>query len=172
MNKNLFWAYICLALIAIITLASGSNIGFTVESKPVDSISKTSVFSTTETQFREPIMSPQSEVYTITVSNKFIPRSYPLPEFQGCLYDSKTGKTQYAEIDADVSEPREGFSRFGSVEVGIGKTEQVKYFLVSTPKIPEQEKVDFDHLLLLDQEADCWSILPSELDEAIKIPII
>jgi hypothetical protein len=172
MNKNLAWAYVCLALIATITLASGSNIGFSVEGKPITSIDKKTVFSGVQDRYDAPIRPPRAEVYTLTVSNKFIPRSYPLPEFQGCLYDSESGRSQYASINADVVESRNDFSRFGSVEVGVGKTEQVKYFLESAPKFPEQKEVNFDYLLLLDNDIECRNILLSEIDPAMQIPII
>ncbi|MBW3019222.1 hypothetical protein KY329_03495 [Candidatus Woesearchaeota archaeon] len=163
MNKNLLLALICIGLIAVITLASGSNYGFDVSGKPVASLEQDQVFSA-ETG---PVIPAKIAVYTLTVSNSFIPRSYPLPEFEGCFYNSKTGQGQYASISADVSDRRD-FSRFGSVEVGVGETKSVKFYLDTMPRGKESE---FD-LLLLIEEGECYDLLPSEVESAVKIPLI
>lgn len=168
MNRNLLLAFICLGLMAVITLASGSNVGFSVEERPIESLSKEKVmYSADEAVPRVP---SRIKVYTITVSNSFLPRSYPVPEFEGCFYDSVTGKAQYAGITAD-NVKRSAFSRFGSVELGTGETKSIGLYLEAMPRFGKDGQ-EFDQLLLLDSKAGCYDLMPSDIESAVKIPII
>lgn len=191
-NKNLIAAITCVAIILIIIALSGSNIGWKVEKQAVSSVKLKSV-AVTKVEGEPYGAGPGTPIYTISVTNTFIPRQYELPYHQACLYNTELKTALYADTKWDVKgEASQLGQETTSLEIIKGtKTANLLVFqgIRYTPKdvnaIPAaatptkvQEEV-YDQLLLYLQEGglnpmfpDCSNLQESDINAAIKIPII
>lgn len=185
-GSNLAIALVCIVLIVIIIALSASPIGWKIEKKAVDSINlKDVVVLRNEGEAGYGL--PGIPVYTITVTNTFIPRQYELPYVMSCLYNSNLRTNSYISTQWDT-QPQ--VSEFGQ---GSNTLEVIRGTKTATLKLmPEirykpnqpvpvkqvQQNETYDQLLLFFQEAggrtkyiDCFNLQDADLESAIKIAV-
>lgn len=185
-NKNLIAAIVCIVIIAILISLSGSNIGWKVETHAVDSIQLKDVISErleTEAQYGPGQGTP---IYTITVSNSFIPRQFELPNTAACLYNSDLKTATNADLRWSFGKDYTDYDiQTTTMEVSGVKTANL-LVLRSVRYKPESMKTEtsvaiattevYDQLLLFVSDKltfykDCYNLQEKDFDEAIKIAI-
>ncbi|MEM3154565.1 MAG: hypothetical protein QW165_03320 [Candidatus Woesearchaeota archaeon] len=175
----------CMVVIATIVTLSASQIGWTVTSSSVPSI-KLSELQTVieEGQPSYPVSYP---IYTVTVTNTFIPRQYELPQASACLYNAENKAASNANVFWDVAGQPSDFGIPGNIlEVGRGsktatlKISQNPYYKpvpreVKQP-VPFEPPVWNELYLFLNtgrtyQYIDCYNFDSLDKSKAIKILI-
>ena len=193
-DKNVLAAVVCIFIIAVIVALSASKIGWKVEKKAVDSVELNKLVIVLEQgqQFYQP---PGIPIYTITVTNTFMPRQYEIPFVTACLYNSD--KKAYSYIDAQW-DLRQDASELGlgqnTIEIASGSRNAtlkvmpvVRYKGTATVQAVQAEKMGpivsseidvYDQLLvfLMDPNKrfnyiDCNSLQQKDIDSALKIAI-
>ena len=188
-NKNLIAAEICILIIVIITALSASNIGWKVESKAAESV-KLSDVVVAKLEGEPYGAGPGTPIYTIKVTNSFIPRQYELPFTSVCLYNSELKKTSVADVRWDVPGQISQYdgSNTNTMEIISGtKTanllvfQGIRYKPVATAPVAVPTKATeevYDQLLLFLQYEwvyfyrDCYNLQESDFKAAVIIPII
>lgn len=184
-NKNLIAAIVCIVIIAILITFSGSNIGWKVEQQAAQSIQLKDVI--VERKEGEAQYGPGqgTQIYTITVTNTFIPRLYELPKTAACLYNSELKATTNADIKWAFGKEYTEYDRetttmevYGTKTANLLIFRGIRYKPESTAPVPvkEQKPEVYDQLLLflsdrLNFYMDCYALQEKDFDKAIKIKI-
>jgi len=130
---------------------------------------------------------PETTIYTITITNTFLPRQYQLPKANACLYNSQLRKSVDTGVVWGGKSRRKDFGMdLNTVEIGREtKTVELKLMphgrFIPSPegrqvKIPEEPEV-YDKLLLFLDEGphyeyvNCYELQPEDFSEAINILI-
>lgn len=189
-NRNLFFAILCIVLIAIITLLSAAEIGFSSSDEVVSSVSKEQVVVLSENQYEQNIAGPV--VYRVTYINTFLPRQRQLPFVTACLYDSTAKRGAYLGTRWQVSLfDSQQWSDGNVVQIGretktIGLEVQpnIRWKPAPTPvarpvpaEMPEQS---YDYILLFVQDEDssrkiypqCEFLQEEDVERARKVALI
>lgn len=174
----------CMVLIAIIVALSASPIGWTVSSSAVSSVRLSEIQPILEQgQPEYPISFP---IYTVTVTNTFIPRQYELPQASACLYNTDKKSASNANVFWDIAGQPSDFGIPGNaLEVGREtksanlKLSQSPYYKPS-PRDVSPEKFEpqvWNELYVFLSEgrtyyyADCYNFDSLDKSKAIKITI-
>lgn len=179
--KHAYTAIGALIVIATIVTMSAIPIGWTLEKRSVQNIALEEVVPVIEEG--KPVYQKGTPVYTLTVTNKWIPRQYELPQAQACLYNSEENAYDFADVYWDVQGQRTDFGPQNVLELGqeqrtatlmLGSRAQVRPLPVDAP---DYEPRVYDTLFLLLNEGDrreyieCYNLQPEQIQEAVKIPI-
>lgn len=182
-------AIISLVLIGILVGLSAAPYGWTVQTTTAPSI-KLDQLVTIYQEGQVEYSKPPVPVYTITVTNTFIPRQYELPNAQACLYNTEKGAGQWVGVSWDYDSMRSEFGpELNTLEVYRGSKTAVlnansqPYYEPSVPvkAIPTntlRETPEYDKLLLFIspqfnyEYVECTALKQSDLARAITIPII
>ena len=184
-------AIISLVLIGILVGLSAVPYGWTVDKSSVSSVKLDQVMTVYQEGQAE-YNKPPVPVYTITVTNTFIPRQYELPNAQACLYNTEKQAGQWIGASWDYESMRSEFApSLDTLEVGKGSKTAVlrvnnqPYYETRPVKVPMpspsamvQETPVYDQLLLFlgpqtsYEYVECTALKQSDFSRAIKIPII
>jgi len=174
-----------LALIALLVGVSAMPVGWNIGATKVDSLSMSDIMPVLD-EGKARYQTRGTPIYTLTVTNNWIPRQYELPQAQACFYNSEKQAYQHAGVNWDVQEQRSDFGpNLNVIELGRG-TETATLLLGSSPQIrpmPVEKPIDFepqtyDTLYLFLNEDDrydyieCFNLQPEQLQEAILIPVL
>ena len=190
-SKNLIAAGVCILIIAIIAALSASNIGWKVEKKAVSSV-KLSDVMVTKLEGEPYGTGPGVQIYTITITNTFIPRQYELPYFSICLYNTELKKSSIADARWDIKEQSSQFGDGqntlevikGTKSANLLVSQGIRYKPVPAAERAEPVKASqieevYDKLLLFLQEKgkgymyrDCYTLQESDFKDAVIIPIL
>lgn len=174
-----------LALIAIIVAISAVPFGWSIQANAVDSLRLSDVVPVIE-EGKPQYRTKGVPVYTLTITNNWVPRQYELPDASACLHNTDKDAYQYAETTWDVKEQRSDFGpTLNVVELGKG-TKTVSLLLGASPQVRpipveakpvEYEPPVYDTLYLFVKQTDryeyidCYNLQPEQMQDAIVIPI-
>jgi hypothetical protein len=183
-------AIISLVLIGILVGLSAAPYGWTVQTTTTPSL-KLDQLVTVYKEGQIEYSKPPVPIYTVTVTNTFIPRQYELPNAQACLYNTEKGAGQWVNVGWDYEELHSEFGPdLNAMEVYRGSKTAVlnansqPYYEPATPvKTPvppdtKRETPEYDKLLLFISPQlsydyiECTALKPSDFSKAITIPII
>ncbi len=182
-------AIISLVLIGILVGLSAVPYGWTVQTTTVPSLKLDQVV-TVYKEGQVEYSKPPVPIYTITVTNTFIPRQYELPNAQACLYNTEKGAGQWIGVSWDYDAMRSEFGpELNTLEVYRGsKTATLNansqpYYETRPVKAPApvdvtQETPEYDKLLLFIspqmtyEYVECTALKPTDFSRAITIPIV
>ena len=179
-NKNI--AITSLIIIGIITALSASPLGFNVTTTHAQQITNQDIIAVLE-EGQPQYKTPGTPIYTVTITNKFIPRQYELPTTGACLYNSEKNAYQWANTQWDIGEQ---YSDFGptlqTIELGtetktatLKITQEARYKPMPVEAKPikyEPEKYDTLYLFIgANNYVDCYNIQPQDMQKAIRIPV-
>lgn len=195
-KKNIDWnlkaAIACILIIAVITALSGSNIGWKVEKQAAASV-KLSDVVVTKLEGEPYGTAPGTPIYTIKITNTFIPRQYDLPNFNICLYNTELKRSSIADAKWTLKESKSQYDEYqNTIEVKSGTKKadllvfqgiRYKPIAAATEKAEPVKAVQtpevYDQLLLFIQEKgkaynyrDCSNLQEADFKEAIIIPIV
>ncbi len=182
--KNMKFALLDVILILLIVAVSASGIGLNVETHPVASVLLKDIVIVRQegdAQYQPPAI----PIYTVTVTNKFIPRQYELPIATACLYNSEKKASSYLDVRWDVQEQASqlGMSTTALEVYRESKTATLKAYPgvrykgmpqpVTEKLSTEIETYDQIYLFLRDASKsytyiDCFN---ADFTQAIKIPV-
>lgn len=182
-------AIISLALIGILVGLSAVPYGWTVQTTTAPSLKLDQVVSVYK-EGQVEYSKPPVPIYTITVTNTFIPRQYELPNAQACLYNTEKGAGQWANVAWDYEAMRSEFGpNLNTMEVYRGSKTAVlnvnsqPYYETRPVKAPvpadvPQETPEYDKLMIFLSPqtsydyVECSALKQSDFARAITIPII
>lgn len=174
----------CMVIIAIIVALSASPIGWKISTSSTPSIKLSELQPILEEG--QPSYSASFQIYTVTVTNTFIPRQYELPQASACLYNIERKAASNANVFWSEPGVQSDFGLPGNtVEVGRGsktatlKISQSPYY---KPAPREAKPVQFEpqvwnelYLFLSTgrtyQYVDCYNFDSVDKSKAIKILI-
>jgi hypothetical protein len=188
-----------LIIILVIVALSASSIGWKIEKTTVGPVKLSDVLIIREEGQPDYGPGQGTPVYTITVTNTFIPRQYELPAATACLYNADLKSPSYADVRWDIkgqeSEFGPGAQTFeivkGSKTATLKVWPQIRYkskdvvvqrIAPEKPVPAQQESVEtYDQLLLFLNEAgsrkysayaDCYNLRAEDFERAIVVEVI
>lgn len=181
-------AILSLVLIGILVGLSAVPYGWTVQTTTVPSL-KLDQLITVYKEGQVEYSKPPVPIYTITVTNKFIPRQYELPNAQACLYNTEKGAGQWVNVGWDYDAMRSEIGPdLNTMEVYRGSKTAVlnannQPFYEPRPvkesvQDIKRETPEYDKLLLFVspqmkyEYVECSALKQSDLARAITIPIV
>ncbi len=188
-QKNWKIATACMIIIGIIVALSASPIGWAVSKQATQSVRLSDVYKILEEGQPDYGPGPGVPLYSITITNTFIPRQYELPQANACLYNTEKKAGTDVPVQWDISEkPLDFGPSLNTVEMGREtKTITLKAMPYTRWKpvprgapVPakEQELEVYDQLLLFLHEGrvyeytGCYNLQPQDFEKAIKISIV
>ena len=177
-------AVACIVLIAIIVGISAAPFGWRVSGTAVPTVKLSDIQPILEEG--QPSYPTSVPIYTMTITNNFIPRQFELPQASVCLYNTEKKSAANANVMWDVGQEPTDFGLFGQViEVSSGtKTANLKIssnpYYKPAPVEAKQVKFEpqvWDTLYLFlntgrtYQYADCYNFDSVDKSKAIKISI-
>ncbi len=172
----------CIVLIAIIITLSAMPIGWQITTSQVSSVSLQDIMPILE-EGKPHYATPGTNIYSITITNTFLPRQYELPIANACLYNTEKNAYQWTNVNWDVTGlPSDFGPNLNTIELGR-ETKTANLRITSNPQyrpMPAEPKTaifepqEYDKLyLFIDTEyVDCYNIQPRDAQKAIIIEII
>lgn len=184
-SKQHVYAITSMALIAILVALSAVPVGWNIQTQAATSIKLSDIMPVIE-EGKPHYQTRGVPVYTLTVTNNWVPRQYELPQASACLYNSQEDAYQYADVRWDTPEQRSDFGPSLQVlELGrgtksasllLGASPQLRPIPVETKPLQFEPQV-YDNLYLFVKQTDryeyldCYNLQPGQIQDAIVIPI-
>ena len=130
-KKNVTLATVCLVLIAIIVAISAAPFGWKVSGVAVQSVRLADIQPVLEEG--QPSYPTSFPIYTLTVTNNFIPRQFELPQASVCLYNTEKKSASNANVMWDVGQEQTDFGLFGQVVEVMSGTKVANLKISSNP---------------------------------------
>lgn len=182
-GPNVLSASIALGIMAIIVGLSTVPYGLTSHGKAVSSVALDSILPVVE-EGKAPYRSSNVPLYTMSVTNTFIPRQFELAQASACLYNTEKNAYRYLDVMWDIPNQMSDFGPSNRVlEVDFGTKTATLTTSVYPQVRPVMEKPIqyelevYDELYLIFNEGDryeyvdCFSLTPQQKEQAVKIAV-
>lgn len=175
-------AALCMVIIAIIVAISAAPIGWNVSGIAARSVRLSDIQPILEEG--QPSYPTSFPIYTMTITNNFIPRQFELPQASVCLYNTEKKSATNANVMWDIGQEQSDFGLFGQVVEVMSGTKIANLKISSNPYYKpsprEVQPVKFEpqvwnelYLFLntdrASQYIDCYNFDSVDKSKAIKI---
>ncbi len=130
-TKNAKLAALCIVIIAIIVAISAAPFGWKVSGTAVQSVRLSEIQPVLEEG--QPSYPTSFPLYTLTITNNFIPRQFELPQANVCLYNTEKKSATNANVMWDVGQAPSDFGLFGQVIEVMSGTKTANLKITSNP---------------------------------------